>query len=480
MNRLLDRLVRETEECEWLEFKRNLSEERKIGETISAVSNAAFLQEQDYGYIVWGVDDIDHSVVGTDFRPRRQKVGNQEFEGWLASQLSPRVHFEIWEPVYQGQRLAVFIVCPAPGTPVRFQGGAWIRVGSSNRPLRDYPEKERLLWLKGSTAPFEKSFAKRDVSGADALALLDYRKYYELAQQQLPSDHETILGRLAREKLLADTGRGRYEITNLGALSMAHRLSDFDAVGRKAIRVVRYAGQDRATPAEQNSFDIGYATGFEELISSVHRLLPGYESVGIALRQSAGYPPLAVRELVANALIHQDLTVTGASPSVEIFPDRVEFTNPGKPLIKTERFIDEPPRSRNETLASLLRRLRICEEMGTGIDKVIREIERNHLPPPDFQETDSSTRAILYARQSWADMDAATRIRGCYQHACLQYVSEARVLTNASLRQRFAVEARNAATVSRIIRDTVNQGLIKPKSPQQGFRGTAGYIPFWG
>jgi len=68
------------------------------------------------------------------------------------------------------------------------------------------------------------------------------------------------------------------------------------------------------------------------------------------------YPEIAVRELVANALIHQDFSITGAGPMVEVFGDRVEITNPGEPLIDTLRFIDEPPRSRNEMLASLMRR----------------------------------------------------------------------------------------------------------------------------
>ena len=83
------------------------------------------------------------------------------------------------------------------------------------------------------------------------------------------------------------------------------------------------------------------------------------------------YPELAIRELVANALIHQDLSITGSGPMVEIFDDRIEITNPGVPLVETSRMLDSPPRSRNEGLASLMRRMGSCEERGSGVDKVV-------------------------------------------------------------------------------------------------------------
>jgi predicted HTH transcriptional regulator len=92
-----------------------------------------------------------------------------------------------------------------------------------------------------------------------------------------------------------------------------------------------------------------------------------------------------VRELVANALIHQDFSLSGAGPMVEIFDGRIEITNPGEPLVDTDRFLDSPPTSRNEGLASLMRRFRICEERGSGIDKVVAQLELYQLPPPVFE-----------------------------------------------------------------------------------------------
>ena len=94
------------------------------------------------------------------------------------------------------------------------------------------------------------------------------------------------------------------------------------------------------------------------------------------------YPELAVRELVANAVIHQGFSLRGTGLMIEMFADRMEITNPGEPLIQTERFIDSPPRSRNEALASFMRWVGVCEERGSGFDKVVSMTELYQLPAP--------------------------------------------------------------------------------------------------
>src|ERR1035438_737625 len=120
---------------------------------------------------------------------------------------------------------------------------------------------------------------------------------------------------------------------------------------------------------------------------------------GSSKASSRMYPEIAIRELVANAIIHQDFRLHGVSPLVEIFSDRIEITNPGQPLISTLRFIDEPPQSRNEVLAALMRRLNICEERGSGIDKVISQAELFQLPAPEFLSYENHTKAVMFAHR---------------------------------------------------------------------------------
>jgi len=121
---------------------------------------------------------------------------------------------------------------------------------------------------------------------------------------------------------------------------------------------------------------------------------------------------------------------------VEIFDDRVEITNPGEPLVDTLRFVDTPPKSRNDGVASLMRRFRICEERGSGIDKVISQVELFQLPAPLFEVPEGFTRVVLFAHRPLTEMDKADRIRACYLHACLRYVTR-QPMTNASVRERF-------------------------------------------
>jgi predicted HTH transcriptional regulator len=138
----------------------------------------------------------------------------------------------------------------------------------------------------------------------------------------------------------------------------------------------------------------GYAVAFESAIDWIQNQLPANEQIRKAFRhEEKMYPELAIRELVANALIHQDFFITGAGPMVELFTDRMEITNPGAPLVEPLRFIDFPPRSRNEMLAGFMRRLNFCEERGSGIDKVVAKIEEFQLPAPNFTVLDDNTRA---------------------------------------------------------------------------------------
>ena len=222
----------------------------------------------------------------------------------------------------------------------------------------------------------------------------------------------------------------------------------------------------------------GYATGFESLVATIDNLLPRSEAIGQALRASVPiYPEVAIRELLANALIHQDLTVTGANPMVEIFDNRMEITNPGEPLVEPLRFLDSPPRSRNEALAALLRRMGICEERGSGVDKVVHLTEMYQLPAPEFAKPDGSTRASLFCKRTLRDMSKEDQIRACYYHSCLKWVSR-EFMTSPSIRTRFGIAEKNKAIASRLIRDAVDSGRVKP-FVDGAAKKMMKYVPWW-
>jgi len=128
-------------------------------------------------------------------------------------------------------------------------------------------------------------------------------------------------------------------------------------------------------------------------------------------------------------------------------------------------------------LASFMRRVGICEERGSGVDKVVFQAEFFQLPAPSFETPEGCTRAVLFAHKKFNAMDRADRVRACYLHACLRFVQRD-PMTNSSLRERFGIAEQNAASASRIIRDTLGDSLIKPYDPDQG-KKYAKYVPFW-
>jgi predicted HTH transcriptional regulator len=467
------------DEAEWLEFKVDNDDPQEIGQQLSALSNAAALHGKDRAFIVWGVQDKTHEIVGTRFLPRKKKIGGQELENWLFTQFKPQVQFWIHEIEIEGKRCVLFEVEPAVYCPVAFKGEEWIRVGSYTKPLRSHPEKERILWRTFEHESFETGIAAAGVGEEDVLELLNYADYLKLTGQPLPEKRLAILERLIEDRLIRRTGTSQYDIANLGAILFANDLQAFEGLRRKTIRTVFYKGVSRVEAQMEHEDRKGYASGFTGLVGYLISRLPQSEEIHKALRIDVPrYPEIAVRELIANALIHQDFDATGSGPMVEIFDDRIEITNPGAPLIDVQRFLDLPPRSRNEKLAHLMRRLKICEERGSGIDKVFTSVEAFQLPAPDFQDLGDHTKAILLAPKKFSHMTKGERARACYQHAGLQWISN-RQMTNETLRVRFGFADGNQAMASRIISDTLASGLIKQYDPDNTSRRHARYIPYW-
>ncbi|HEY6874569.1 MAG TPA: ATP-binding protein [Geobacteraceae bacterium] len=474
---LLEKLVALPKETEWVEFKCNNNDPEEIGKRLSAVANGACLHRQANGYLVFGVEDGTHRIVGTDFHPKSARKGGEELEHWLATRLNPRIDFRIFEFACENATVALFEVPAAHDRPVKFLHKAYIRVGSITRDLGEFPDKEKKIWQIRPGSSFETDIALGGINADEVLNLLDYPGYFDLMKLPLPTNRDAILEKLCGEKLVVKEC-SKYHITNLGGILFAKNLNSFEGLARKAPRVIIYEGKNRIKTVKDLTGTKGYAVGFEGLIDYINDKLPSNEEIKRAFRETVRmYPEIAIRELVANALIHQDFHETGAGPTIEIFDDRLEITNPGRPIITTMRFIDEF-QSRNEKLASLLRRVGVCEEQGSGIDKVIFHIELFQLPAPEFIETERHTKVVLHSFQPLNEMDRKDKVRACYQHACLKYVSNEQ-MTNQSLRERFKIEDHNYSIASRIIADTIDAGLVKSYDPENLSKKHARYIPIW-
>ena len=474
---LVTELVKRPNESEWVEFKHNFHSPEEIGETLSALANGACLHNQSHGYLVFGVQDKTHKIVGTTFKAKVHKKGNEELEMWLTNRLNPRIDFVSYEFDYdENMHISLYVVPAAHNRPVEFLHKPYIRINSNNMNLGEYPEKEGKIWRKGSNKPFEVEIAKSNVFSAEVVKYLDTQAYFDLLKIPYPTTQAAVVDKLLKEGLIVKNN-STYDITNLGALLFAKNLEDFEELSRKSIRVIVYRGRNKVETEREQIGKKGYAVGFSGLIDWVNSQLPANEEISKALRKDTRmYPEIAIRELIANAIIHQDFRERGF-PMIEIFCDRIEISNPGLPLITPDRFIDEYI-SRNEKLADIMRRTGICEEKGSGLDKVIFENELYQLPAINIQITEKRTRVTIYSYKDLNHLDKKDKIRACYQHACLRYVSNDK-MTNQSLRDRFRIEDQNAAIASRIIRDTLEDGMVKEDDPESNSRKYKKYIPFW-
>ena len=476
---LIDELRQQPAETPWLEFKHNNESPEMIGKQVSALSNSARIARRECAYLIWGIEDGNHNVIGTDFSYETATVGNQGLQLWLAQQLNPSVAFSFRNISHPHGRIVLLEIPSPTNRPVEFKATAYIRIGGSATRLSDYPERF-ITQLIESMRPYtwETGLAKQFVMIDEVLELLDYESYLRLTELPEALDVSQVIDRLLADRLIERDVGGRWNITNLGAILFARDLTLFDSsLARKGVRFVAYDGSNRAaTVTHRQDGRRGYANGFEGLATYINGLLPNNEHIGHAFRTTVPlFPSLAVRELIANALIHQDMTVSGAGPQIELFKDRMEITNPGQPLVSVERMIDLPPRSRNEAMAALMRRMGLCEEQGSGLDKVVQQAEIFQLPPPDFRVSDNTMQVIIYGPRSFANMTPDERVRACYQHATLKYLSGDK-MRNTSLCERFGIEPGNAAQASVVIRRALDASIIKYADPEHP---RAGYVPHW-
>ena len=465
-------------ESEWVEFKTNLNNPQDIGEYISALSNGAAINGKPSAYLVWGIEDNTHAIVGTTFSLPEERKGSAPLEHWLSRGLNPRIDFQYYEIKIDGQDVAIMVIDSASYRPVSFGNDEFIRVGSVKTNLRQHPEKERTLWRIFERVSFEHGIAAERLSSEDVLLKIDHPTYFDLLNRPLPDGRAAIVDALHNDDVIVPCDAGGWNITNLGATLFAKDIGDFPQLKRKAMRVIQYRGTGRIETLKEQTGVKGYAVGFEGLIEYIMALIPSNEIIQQALRTAVPmFPALAVRELVANALIHQDFSVTGAGPMVEIFDDRIEITNPGEPIVEIDRFVDIPPKSRNETLASLMRRFGICEERGSGIDKVVSQVEAFQLPAPLFEAPGEFTRATLFAHKELSNMDKTERVRACYLHACLCHVM-GQPMNNTSIRGRFGISKKNSATASRILGEARDADAIIIRDSNVGSRSRT-YLPYW-
>lgn len=473
---LLRRLLRGVE-SPWLEFKQSNCKPQMLAECVSACANGAMLAGMERAYIVFGIENGTKKKVGTTVRLNELKKGNENLANWLTRMLEPRLLLEFLDFEEDGLQFAILVIEPSYDRPVRFGPTEFIRIGENVKNLKDFPEQERALWLATSRHKFESAVAIPHQRPAEVLEKLDADAYYALSGDEKPKGTDEIMRKFLALGFLKDDMEEGYDITNLGAILFARDLTMFPSVATKSVRVIQYVGRDKTKSEKEIEGRRGYAIGFAGLIQFIRNRLPTDERYSDGVRRNVPmFPMTAIREVIANALIHQDFTVTGAGPVVEIYEDRIEVINPGNSLIEIDRIIDER-RSRNEKLASAMRALGICEERGGGIDKAIIEIEEMSLPALEFIASQNAMRVVIFGPRKFGGLSKADKIWACFCHCVVRWIRHD-YMSNTTLRERFSLTQEDYQAVSAVISDAKKAGRIVPADENQGNRN-ARYVPYW-
>lgn len=463
-------------ECNELDWKIELTPDKKrLSEHLCAFANHA-----GGGCLVFGISPsaIIAGVNMEDIERIANQITNLGRDG-----VEPPLQIDHEGLNENGVNVLYVHIPESPIKPVHLRGKpeteTYIRSGGTTRKA-SRPEIGTMM-LHSKTPRWEDLHASLLLNDQEVFDHLDIEPVFDLLTQPLPANSEERLRWMAEAAFIEQHPAGGSYITNLGAITAARRLDKFDALAYKAARVIVYEGLNKANLRSDAQGKYGYAISFANLIQYVNGVLPTSEVIEQALRRKTSlYPPLALREIIANALIHQDFTISGAGPLIEIYDDRVEISNPGRllPSKSIERIIGTQPESRNERLAKNFRRYGICEEQGSGLIKAGLQMELYGLPPIKFTQEANHFRVSLYSPRTFAQMSLPERLNACYQHAVLRYLSSS-TMTNKSLRERLKMPEKQRSMVSSLIQQAMDDHLIVPSNPHNKSKKYSEYIPAW-
>jgi len=348
-------------EEEWFEFKENWFKPVDLGEYISALSNAAAMFGHKSAYIVWGVRDTDHEVVGTEFFWQRN-VGGEPLEHWLARQVQPDIGFGFHEDTVRDQRVVVLEIPAARVAPTSFAGERWIRIGSSKERLSKYPERESRLFevlrhglptVENTPTPYQD--------------LTFSRLFTYYAGRGIELREATF-----RRNLKLLTEDGRYNL-------LAQLLSDDSRI---PIRFSIFSGQAK-TALLHTVREFGNTC----LLVSLDKVLEFGDVLNVPQaderdrvverREVPLFDAAAWREAVVNAFVHNQWT-SGVGPSFTAYSDRIEVLSRGTlaPEQTVEGFFAGESVPVNKALAERVLQLHISEGSGRGVPKIVERYGR--------------------------------------------------------------------------------------------------------
>lgn len=383
---LVQQLITEPNELEWLEFKENFHSAEEIGQRISALSNGACLVNKRYGYLIFGVKDDDHSIVGTTFDPKKKKAkGNEDLEFWLVSRLNPRIDFKIYQLDFEGKNVILFEIPATSGSPVSFLHETYIRVGSYTKKLKDYSEKEKQIWQSMSTDWSAEICQDASLEDLDPIAIatarqLFIRKNPRLAEDVPTWDDTTFLNK-ARVTI-----KGKITHTAIVLLGLPESAHFINPAVAQITWILKSA---EGVEKDYQHFYTPLLLAVDEVYHKIRNLKYRYLMDGTLFPEEVDqYDPYIIREALSNAIAHQDYRMRGRITIVEKEDSTLTFQNYGSFLpVSIEKVIsgDSPEQKyRNTFLVNAMMQLNLIDTIGSGIRRMFLKQREKFFPMPDY------------------------------------------------------------------------------------------------
>jgi ATP-dependent DNA helicase RecG len=311
----------------------------------------------------------------------------------------PPVRVTATEIPADGGSVVVLRVEPGRRVHTTKGGDCYLRIGDESRKL-GFAQRQQLEYERGADL-YESLPVNRAVSRLDQARLEQYR-------QAIGSS--SIDGMLHARDLLTEDERP----TIAAWLLFADRPQS--VLPEAYVRVLRYASTYRGVGADLQLFDDGDVRldgPVLDQVAQAEKIIEGWMPKRRALTGDGRFGPVpllprdAWREGLVNAVIHRSYAWAGDHIRVEVFPDRVEITNPGglpgfgdpKNPLSIKRY------ARNPRIARVAAELRVAQELGEGIQRMFTVMRGAGLDDPVYATSPNQVRLTLYMSRRDPDLD---------------------------------------------------------------------------
>ncbi len=384
--KLVDELRALPKENEWVEFKSgNAVTNERLGQYISAISNAACIHNKPFGYLVFGINDRTHAVESTKFRFQNRKEGNAELELWIRRLLTPSIKFEFYPCSYKEHYLEIFKIPAAVGEPTHFKNIAYIRFGSSLTDLRKYPQHIKAIYNAKDDWSAQ-IIEKASIEDLDSEAISLAREKFKEKMVGKPFfndiDHWSNRTFLDKAKITING-----QITNTAIILLGKPESSHYILPSVAQITWKLDTEEKA----YEHFDIPLFTSVNNILKQIrnvkYKFFPSNQLIAVEVQK---YDPEVILEGLNNCIAHQDYSYNSRVVITEK-TGKLIFSNAGNFFEGTADDYttgDKIPKEyRNRWLAEAMVTLKMIDSMGYGIHKMYKSQMQRFFPLPDYSKS---------------------------------------------------------------------------------------------